>query len=375
MKRRGILTVLAVLTVCFLLPGFALASASFEGTVVSENPVAVTAPFGGMVERLQVQAGDYVNAGDMLAIVRTTKVYAPHDGEITGLFAQEGDMVEHVANRYGAAMYITPSNKFTIQADTDYAYATADNLYVHLGEEVYIRSYNFQIYNEGTGIITAVDGEDYTVETTDGEFWMGETVSMYRDADYDKTSRIGRGDVSRTAEIAVTDGGSIVAMHVQEGERVVRGQLLYETVSGELRDLVADGNQIKTAVGGIVESMNVTVGTDVTQGGLVAAICPRDHMQIVMDVNEYDLIDIAVGDTVALTFTYDDMGFSTGNGTVCAISDISFSTDTSNVTYAVYIEFSATEDTRLGMTVMVDLIEKEMVPDETVETEEPASEE
>ena len=365
MKKKGTLFALAVLTACFLLPGFALAGASFDGTVVSENAVAVTAPFGGMVETVAVQTGDYVNAGDVLASVRTTKVYAPHDGEITGLFAQEGDSVANVVNRYGAAMYITPSNKFTIEADTDFAYASADNVYVHLGETVYIRSYNFQIYNKGTGIITAVDGENFTVETAGGEFWMGETVSMYRDADYDKTSRIGRGDVTRTPEITVSEGGSIVAMHVQDGERVVRGQLLYETVTGELRDLVADGNQIKAATAGIVETMDVAAGGTVEQGGLVATICPRDHMQIVMDVNEYDLIDIAQGDTVALTFTYDDMGFSTATGVVSMISDVSFSTDTSDVTYAVYIDFDPAEDIRLGMTVMVDLLEKETEPVET----------
>ena len=94
-------------------------------------------------------------------------------------------------------MYITPANKYTIDADTSYAYASSDNLYVHLGEVVYLRSYNFQIYNTGVGVITAVEDDSYTVETTDGEFWMGETVSIYRDADYDSTSRIGRGEISR----------------------------------------------------------------------------------------------------------------------------------------------------------------------------------
>ncbi len=373
MKRKEILSVLAVLTACLLLPGFALASASFDGTVVSKNAIAVTAPFGGVIGKVSVQAGDYVEAGDTLAEVITTKVYAPSDGVITGLFAQVGDSVANVVSRYGAALYITPENKYTIEADTSYAYSNNDNLYVHLGEVVYIRSYNFQVYNTGMGIITSVADADYTVETSEGDFWMGETVSIYRDADFATESRIGRGDVTRTAEVAVGDSGSIVAMHVQDGDEVVRGQLLYETVTGELEDLVADGNLIKATVSGIVESVGISAGSSVSQGGLVATVCPPDRMQIVIEVNEYDLMDIAVGDTVALTFTYDDIGMSTGTGTVEMISDVSVSTDTSDVSYEVYINFAAEDDTRLGMTVMVEIIGEDYLFQED-ETEDVAAE-
>jgi multidrug efflux pump subunit AcrA (membrane-fusion protein) len=371
MKRKGFLSMLAVLTACLLLPGFALAGASFDGTVVSKNAVAATAPFGGVVGKVSVQEGDYVEAGDTLAEVMTTKVYAPSDGVITGLFARVGDSVENVVNRFGAALYITPAHKYTIEADTDYAYSNNDNLYVHLGEVVYIRSYNFQVYNTGMGIITSVQNADYTVETTEGDFWIGETVSIYRDADYATESRIGRGEVTRTAEITVGDSGSIVAMHVQDGDEVVRGQLLYETVTGELEGLVAGGNLIKAPVSGIVESIGISAGSSIAQGGLVATICPRDRMQIVIEVNEYDLMDIAVGDTVALTFTYDDIGMNTGTGTVEMISDVSVSTDTSDVSYAVYINFEAEDDTRLGMTVMVDIIGEDYVfeEDETEDVE------
>ena len=357
MKRKGLRSVLAILTACLFLPGFALASASFDGTVVSKNAIAVTAPFGGVIASVPVRKGDYVNVGDVLAEVETTKVYSPTDGTITGLFAQAGDSVANVVTRYGAAMYITPSHKFTINANTSYAFSSNENMYVHLGEVVYLRSYNFQIYNEGKGVITAVKDDTYTVETTEGEFWMGETVSIFRGADYDTTTRIGRGSVNRTAEVTVGDTGSIVAMHVRDGEEVVRGQLLYETVTGELADLVADGNQIKATVAGIVEAVSATAGASIAQGGLVATVCPKDRMQVMIQVNEYDLMDIALGDTVSLTFTYDDMGLRTGTGTVQMISDVSMTTDTSDVSYKVYIDFDATDAIRLGMTVMVDIIE------------------
>ena len=346
-----------VLAACVLLPGLALASVSFEGSVVSKDTEAVMAPFGGVVSLVEVEAGDMVQAGDVLADVMTTKVYAETAGEITGVFGQVGDYDETVTDRYGAVLYITPERKYTITADTDDGYESSDNLYVHLGEVVYLRSVSSN-NNTGMGIITAVDGEEFTVETTSGEFYMSETISVYREADYGEMSRIGRGTLERAAEVAVSDSGSIVKLYVQDGDMVERGQLLYETVSGELDGLVADGNQIKSTVSGIVESVSIASGDSVEKGALVATICPAENMQVLVEINEYDLADIQVGDTVNLSFNYDDLGTNTATGTVAMISDISYSTDTSDVTYYVYVDFEPSSNIRLGMTAMMETIDE-----------------
>jgi biotin carboxyl carrier protein len=355
MKRKGMLSILAV---CILVPSLALAGASFEGTVVSKNPIAIMAPFGGVVSAVDLQAGDFAQAGDVLAEVATSKVYATVAGEVTGMFGQAGDSVDNVVNRYGAVLYITPERKYVITADTGEGYESSDNLYVHLGETVYLRSFTLANGNTGVGIITAVSGSNFTVETTQGDFWIGETVSVYRDSGYAAKTRIGRGDAGRAAEVAVSGSGSIIALYVQDGDTVERGQLLYETVSGELDNLVADGNRIKIPVAGIVESVNVSAGASVAKGALVATICPAEEMQVLVEINEYDLSDIHVGDTVSLTFSNDDSGLNAAVGTVEMISDISFSTDTSDVTYNVYVDFEATENIRLGMTVTMELTDE-----------------
>jgi multidrug efflux pump subunit AcrA (membrane-fusion protein) len=371
MEGKRMKKVLAtVLAACVLLPGLALAGVSFEGTVVSKDTSAVMAPFGGVVSAVMAQAGDMVQAGDVLAEVTTQKVYAETAGEVTGVFGQTGDYAENVAERYGAVLYITPERKYTITADTSKGYDTSDNLYVHLGEAVYLRSITAN-NNEGTGIISAVSGEEFTVETTSGEFWIGETVSVYRDPDYAETTRIGRGTIGRAAEVAVTGSGSIVRMAVKDGDIVTRGQLLYETVSGELDSLVADGNQIKSTVSGIVESINLTVGASVSKGALVVTICPADQMQVLVEINEYDLADVKVGDTVSLSFNYDDLGTNSVTGTVAMISDISYSTDASDVTYDVYVDFQPNADIRLGMTAMMETMDEQPAP---VVVEEPAPE-
>ncbi|MBN1777702.1 MAG: HlyD family efflux transporter periplasmic adaptor subunit [Clostridiales bacterium] len=360
MKRK---TILSVLAVCILVPSLALAGISFEGTVVSKDSIAVMAPFGGVVSSVSVQAGDIVDTGDALADVMTAKVYATTAGEITGVFGQAGDYVDNVADRYGAVLYITPERRYTISADTSEGYDTSDNLYLHLGETVYLRSYASSNGNTGVGEITAIDGTSFTVETTQGDFWVGETISVYRDPEFEAITRIGRGDLSRAAEIAINGSGSIVAMYVQDGDTVERGQLLYETVSGELDALAADGSQIRFTAAGIVESVEVSAGVSVEKGALVATVCAADAMQARVEINEYDLAYIKVGDTVKLSFSYDDLGMNTITGTVEMISDISFSSDTSDVSYYVYVDFRPNEDIRLGMTVIMETMDA--VPSES----------
>ncbi len=370
MKRKFLLAALSLM-LCVGFAGAALAETTFDGTVVSGESVGVTAPFGGTVSSFRLREGDEINPGDVIAEVRTTKVYASVDGVVTGVFGQPGDAVDDVVNRVGAVLYIEPDHKYTITADIQKAYSNSDTKYVNIGETVFIRSYYSSNGNTAVGVVTAADGTAYTVETTSGELLMEEDVYIYRSPDYDATSRIGKGTVSRTAEVAVgasggtasgsgssaggstgSDGGSILYMHVRDGDTVARGQLLYETVTGTLDGLYATGNQIVSDVSGIVASVNVSVGGTVGKGDTLLTVYPRDKMQVVIEIDEYDLADIHEGDTLRLEFNYDDSADSIYTGTVAMISHVSVSTGTSEVAYKAYVDFTPSKDIRLGMSVL-----------------------
>ena len=76
-------------------------------------------------------------------------------------------------------------------------------------------------------MVTGLDEKDdskFTVEVTGGEFYMGETVDIYRSGDYANASRIGRGTVGRTQTVAVNAEGSVLKMHVKAGDTVERGE-------------------------------------------------------------------------------------------------------------------------------------------------------
>ena len=169
---KKLLTLLLTLLLC-LAPSVALADTSFDGSVVSTGASAITAPFGGVVASLSVQAGDRVEVGDVVATIETTKVYASTSGTVTGLFIQTGDNVENVSTRYGAALYIAPENKYSISADIEKAYNDSANKYVNIGETVYI-SCTSDGAHTAVGEIVAAEGTTYTVETTSGELMMEE---------------------------------------------------------------------------------------------------------------------------------------------------------------------------------------------------------
>jgi len=380
--KRNMLRIALCFALILGLTGSALAETTFDGIVVSGESVSVTAPFGGTVSSFRLRAGDELAVGDVVAEVATTKVYAPEDGVISGLFGQAGDTVEDVATRMGAVLYIEPVQKYSVSASVEKAYNNSDNKFVNIGETVYLKSVYSSNGNTATGTITAVDGANYTVETTSGELLMEETVYIYRDADYTSTSKIGRGTVSRTAAVAVgatatsnsaSSTNSILAIHVKDGDAVTRGQLLYETVTGTLDGLYATGNQIVADEAGIIASVNISAGSSLNKGDTILTLYPKDKMQVSMDIDEYDLADIHEGDTLQLEFDYDDSGNSVTTGTVALISHVSDSSGSSDASYKVYINFTPTEETRLGMTVIVSKPEVAEATDAQTDTADTAN--
>lgn len=343
---------LLMLLLALLLPCTALAGTTFDGTVVVGNQVVITAPFGGTVESLAWREGSIIHLGDAVAQIQTTKVYAPADGVIAGSFAQEGDGVENVIGRYGAVMYIMPENRYTITADIAKAYNSSETRYINIGETVYMVCVSDGAHT-AQGVVTAASGTGYTVETTSGELMLSESVYLYRDAACTAQSRIGKGTVGRTAEVAVSGSGSILRLHVKDGDRVQRGDLLFETVTGDLDGLYAQGPQVLSEVRGVVASVHASVGAKVSKGDTLLTVYPMDHMQVEITVNEYDLADIAEGDEVTLIFGSDGDSQVQTTGTVSMISYLSSSND-SEASYLTTIDFVPDASIRIGMTAVVE---------------------
>ena len=301
------------------------------------------------------------------------RVYAAADGTVSGIFAQEGDDTEGIVSRYGAVLYLEPVNRYTVSASTEKAYNSSATKYVHIGEKVYL-SCTKDGSHTGTAVVTGVaeaggSGQDdasssegytsFTLEVTGGDFYMGETVGIFRDSGFDSKSRIGRGTIRQNAAIPVKGSGSVLRMHVSEGETVERGQLLFETVTGTLDGLYAVDSDVVSGVKGLVASVDTAPGSAVEKGSKLITVYPEGSFQIEVLVNELDLNDIHEGDAVAVEFDWDVEGRLRLNGTVASISHVnaasgeSGAASSSGAEYSAYIDFDAADEVRLGMSVVV----------------------
>ncbi|MBQ3424877.1 MAG: HlyD family efflux transporter periplasmic adaptor subunit [Clostridia bacterium] len=361
-----------------LMGSAALAQISFQGSVVSSKTLSVSAPFGGLIDEIGLRKGDPIHIGDVVATIKTTKVFADIDGTVSGIFAREGDQTEGITERYGGVMYIEPVNRYLVSATTEKAFNSSDTKYIHIGEKVYL-----QCTNDGTHVGTAVvtniselneaGNTPYKLEVTSGDFYMGETVGIFRDSEHSANTRLGRGTIQQNTAVAVKGSGSVLKLHVQAGDRVERGEVLFETVEGVLDGLYAMDNTIYSPMDGIVASVEAVQGSPVEKNGKLITVYPQDGLQIEMKVSELDLNEIHEGDRVSIEFEWDMDGTRQVEGTVSSISRVGEERTDKNADaeYSAYVDFVPDETVRLDMSVNVYTMDDDQMPAEAAaETDE-----
>lgn len=368
---KKMLLLISLLLVFSMVSTVCADSLVLDGTVTNDESVQVYAPIGGTVDKVLVLAGDTVNEDTAIAALRTTKVYATENGTITGIFGQPGDNAESISTRYGAVLYMEGESTFTVSASTTNAYNSTETKFVHVGEVVYLQG-RTSASRTGEGIITSIDGINYTIEVSSGMFIVGDSVDVFRDKAYSTKQRIGRGTVSRRNPIAVTGSGSIVSYAVKNHDTVKRGDLLFETLDGSFDGYYMSGEKIYAGLSGTLAELNVTAGSSIQKGAVCAVIYPSSSMRVVAEVSEEDLKSLSVGDAVTIELTADEDAGTKYDGTVSMISQIATSSgSTTGVTFSVYIDFEADSHVRYGMSALVttDEIEQETELDDAGDPE------
>ena len=322
---------------------------SLSGTVEAGLSVPVYAPIGGTVDSVTAEKGVRVKAGDTLFEYRTEKTYASLDGTVSGVFAEAGDDAETITERYGADLYIEGTTKYTVSASISKAYGSVESSFVHTGETVYLLCRN-DANRIGVGIISAVDGSNYTVLVTEGNFIAGDSVSIFRDSAYTDKLRVGRGTVARVSPSAVTATGAVVSVAVKDGDTVKRGDLLMETLSGTFEGYEMSGTTVTAAEEGVITSVSVETGGTVSKGDVVAQISPLSGMRVEAYVTADDRKSLSAGDKVTIELEVDES--ITYEGTVRYITEIP-EEDKEEVTYKAIIDFTPDENVIFGMTVVV----------------------
>ena len=290
-------------------------AATADAKIVAPNTEKITAPFAGTLLPFDYETGDSVSAHETLFTLDTTPVYATQAGTVSAVFASVGDDASGVAAHYGALAVIEPKNALYIDASTDQAYNDADNRYIHAGETLYLKLGN----DKGTGVVTSVSGKKYTVEILSGSFDVDDTVRCFRESTTPSDSEVGRGKVTRYADVQVNaNSGRIAAVHVKPGDAVEVGDLLFELVDAQSEKNAS--RSIAASKDGVITSMNTASGAQVYRGQLLCEVADLSTLALSAEVDELDLNSIAVGDT--LSYTLDAFDGETFTGTVTQIYSV-----------------------------------------------------
>lgn len=290
-------------------------AATADAKIVAPNTEKITAPFAGTLLPFDYGTGDSVSAHETLFTLDTTPVYATQAGTVSAVFASVGDDASGVAAHYGALAVIEPKNALYIDASTDQAYNDADNRYIHAGETLYLKLSN----DKGTGVVTSVSGKKYTVEILSGSFDVDDTVRCFRESTTPSDSEVGRGKVTRYADVQVNaNSGRIAAVHVKPGDTVEVGDLLFELVDAQSEKNAS--RSIAASKDGVITSMNTASGAQVYRGQLLCEVADLSTLELSAEVDELDLNSIAVGDT--LSYTLDAFDGETFTGTVTQIDSV-----------------------------------------------------
>ena len=308
------LSVFAALVLCLTLMSACALGATANASIVAPKTVKVTAPFAGTLRPFDWAAGDAVPGGDVLFEIDTIPVYAQQAGTAAAVLAGVGDDADGVIARHGAVAVIEPELPLFIAASTRDAYDDEDNKYLHAGETLYLKCGN----EKGKGRVTSVNGKDYVVEILEGSFDVDETVRCFRESAMPSDSETGRGKVKRYPDANVMASGRVAKVHVQPGDKVAVGELLFEMIDALSEK---EASPVITApVSGAVTLMQAASGAQVYRGMLLCEIADLAALELSAEVDELDLPAIRVGDV--LSYNLDAYGEQTFTGTVTQIRPI-----------------------------------------------------
>ena len=321
-----------------------------DGKVVSIQSYPIISQANGMIEQINFSVGDAVQANDCIATIATTKVYAPVAGTVY-IWGNVGDRIDDVATEYGAVAYIEPENPYTIT--TSPVDSNGRAVTVHLGQKVYLICVT-DGKKTGEGVITSASASEYTVRVENNIFDASDMVSIYTTPDHKASNWIGRGYLKRIDNVSCAGTGYIINTHVQSGDRVKKGDLLYETLEGRFSPEGNQLNQILAPQNGVIEEMNLRLFQETNELAIAAVIYPDSSLRVQALIPEFVLKDYQVGDTVYIIAQSSDGNQRPVTGVIEKISRIPEVTESRyDVCYAAFIKVSDRSELYYGMNVTV----------------------
>lgn len=285
------------------------------GAMQSADVRDVISARGGRVQNLSVEAGQRVEAGDIL--------YEVYDESLENLITQEQNSIE--SNRISRSKLSAGYKNYKVYAPVD---GVISALYARKGEE---------------GATTAKVHGSLCV--------------------------IGEGE----GATPVTGAGRVSKIYVSEGETVSRGDLLFAMDSTDVSKSIEaidlaikvsedniekarakmEDNRMTAPVSGVVSAVAVKEGQQITAGMAVAQVVDTSSQEVVIEVDELDIPKVALGQrAVVRVDALEDVEFE---GSVSKISELGKSVG-GITTYDVTIGVAAPEGVKIGMSTSAEIV-------------------
>ena len=308
---------------------------SYQNTVKSLEDLTVTAPVSGQVYSIDVEVGDEVSAGQQVATVRDSKTMGL---EVT--FPADDAASFYV----GQSATVTLDSTFETLTGSISKIAGNDTV---LTGNVIVRSVTIDVSNPG-----------------------GLSTEQSASAAVGTVTSTGSGTFTYKAEEAVTAqvSGTVASIQVSEGQQVSKNQALVVLTSDDLDDQVQSAQDslrnaqisyekqteqledytVTAPITGTIVDKNYNAGETSEANQVLCSIYDLSYLTMTLSVDELDISDIAVGQTV--TITADAVEDRTYTGTVTKVS-VAGTSSGSATTYPVTIRIDDTDGLLPGMSV------------------------
>lgn len=311
------------------------AQRNYNNQLESQEDLNITAPVSGQVYSIDVEVGDEVNAGETVATIRDSQTMSL---EVT--FPADDAASFYV----GQSATVTLDSTFETLSGTISKISGTDTV---LTGNVVVRSVTIDVSNPG-----------------------GLSTSQSASAAVGSVTSTGSGTFTYKEEETVTAkvSGEVTAVRVAEGDQVSGGQTLAVLTSDDLEDSLQsasdslrnaeisyenqteqlDDYTITSPIKGTIVDKNYNAGETTEANQVLCTIYDLSYLTMTLSVDELDISNIAVGQTVSVVA--DAVEGKTYQGVVTKVSVAGTSTG-SATTYPVTIRIDETEGLLPGMSV------------------------
>ena len=311
------------------------AQRSYNNQLESQEDLIITAPVSGQVYSIDVEMGDDVAAGETVATIRDSQTMS-----LEVSFPADDASSFYV----GQSATVTLDSTFETLTGTISKISGTDTV---LTGNVIVRSVTIDVSNPG-----------------------GLSTEQSASAAVGTVTSTGSGTFTYKAEEAVTAqvSGTVASIQVSEGQQVSKNQALVVLTSDDLDDQVQSAQDslrnaqisyekqteqledytVTAPITGTIVDKNYNAGETSEANQVLCSIYDLSYLTMTLSVDELDISDIAVGQTV--TITADAVEDRTYTGTVTKVS-VAGTSSGSATTYPVTIRIDDTDGLLPGMSV------------------------